>query len=217
MEISAQATTAGNGRTRNPRGEGARLRDEIVQAALRLIDRAGAEAVTLRAVARAAGISAPSIYGHFENREDILDAVIQQCFTELADELVAARDECEDPVERLQAGCEAYLAFAARRPHRYSLLFREPDPEDGTPFGEAGDKGAAAFATLVDGITACIAAGRSASTDPFNDAVALWSGLHGYASLSAAQCRFPWPAREDTLERIVRGLARVDAVSRPAQ
>ena len=70
-------------RDRNRRGEGGRLREEILQAATDLLERGGnAEAVTLRAIAREVGISAPSIYGHFEDREAIVSAVIDNAFSD---------------------------------------------------------------------------------------------------------------------------------------
>ena len=75
-------------RTRNRRGEGARLREDILAAATALLDELGTEeAVTLRAVARRAGITAPSIYSHFPDRQAILLAVVRDAFTELTETL----------------------------------------------------------------------------------------------------------------------------------
>ncbi len=194
-------------RKRNLRGQGTRLREEIEAAALRLVD-AGADPITLRAVAREAGISAPSIYDHFGDLEEIVSAVVDRCFTELTATVTAARDRREDPVERLEAGCGAYLAFAVRQPRRYALLFvRERDPDPAA--GASPATGATAFATLVDGIAACAAAGASLSQDPFGDAVALWSAMHGYASLRMTQKGFPWPEEQATLQRIIHRLARI--------
>ena len=69
------------------------LRGEILSAAAQILDATGDEnAVTLRAVARAAGISAPSIYAHFPNRQAILLALVQDAFNDLTDHLRAAAD-----------------------------------------------------------------------------------------------------------------------------
>jgi AcrR family transcriptional regulator len=195
-------------RQRNARGQGGRLREEIVRAALRLIDAGGAEAVTLRAVAREAGISAPSIYDHFDDLEQILGAVVGQCFVDLTTEIRAAGDGVTDPVQRLEAGCRAYLGYGARHPQRYELLFSRERPSDAA-MGEAAASSAAAFATLQDSISDCAAHGRSASTDPFADAVALWSGLHGYARLHTTHSAFPWPPSDDTIHRLIHGLGRI--------
>src|SRR3954463_15653040 len=93
-------------RTRNRRGEGARLRDDIVAGAVALLDETGDErAVTLRAVARRVGITAPSIYRHFADQPGIMLAVVQQAFEELDAELHRARDGADDPLSRLFAVC----------------------------------------------------------------------------------------------------------------
>ena len=183
-----------------------------MEAATRLVDANGAEAVTLRAVAREVGISAPSIYDHFDDRDQILNAVIQRCFAELTADITTARDGVtDDPVDRLSAGCDAYLRFAERQPQRYALLFRRPNPRDEAAYGAQDDAGAVAFGTLVEGIADCAAAERSTSAEPFNDATALWAALHGYASLRTAQTAFPWPDHQDTLTRIIYGLAHITA------
>src|SRR4051795_7365743 len=99
-------------RPRNRRGEGAKLREEILQAAARLLEESGREdAVTLRAVARAVGISAPSIYAHFDAREQILDAVVAEAFEDLSEAISAAIEQQTDTVRRFEAGVRAYVDF----------------------------------------------------------------------------------------------------------
>src|SRR5258708_27633091 len=82
----AQPSAAVRKRHRNPRGQGARLTEDIVSGALALIERTGsAEAVTLRAVAREDGIATPSIYPHFPYRGAVLMAVVTRVFDELTE------------------------------------------------------------------------------------------------------------------------------------
>lgn len=200
-------------RTRNRRGEGDRLRQDIVAAAAELLETAGDEAaVTLRAIARKVGITAPSIYAHFADREEILSAVVAGTFPALVARLHAAAGAERDPVARLRAGCAAYLDFAAEQPHRYRVLFqRRPAP--GTADIPAADRslnrmsGADAFAWLVDAITDCVRAGRSATPAPVDSAVQLWVALHGFATLRAAANDFPWPDPGALLDDLTRRLA----------
>ncbi len=199
-------------RTRNRRGEGQKLRGEILAAAERILERSGGEdAVTLRAIGREVGIAAPSIYAHFGSRDDIVAAVISAAFGDLETALTEREVEEEaDPVDRLRAGCAAYLRFARERPQRYRILFHNRRP----PALEAGVAveqmlGYKAFSVLVNRIAACVAAGRSRSDDPFTDATALWVALHGYATLRSSIPNFPWPAEEELPERLVRELAKV--------
>jgi AcrR family transcriptional regulator len=87
-----------------------------VSAALALIERTGShEAVTLRAVAREVGIAAPSIYAHFPDRDAIVMAVVVRIFDQLTEAIEQGMSSAgEDPVGRLVAGCEAYVARASR-------------------------------------------------------------------------------------------------------
>ena len=199
-------------RPRNPRGEGGKLRADILNAAAGLIEDSGTpEAVTLRAVARRVGISAPSIYAHFPDRDAILLALIEQAFAELAQAVNAAIAEESDPVARLRLGCQAYLRFARERPQPYRIMFQEAHPASDLAPDGSENLGTEAFAILVDCIGQCAAAGRSSSTDPFADAAAVWVAMHGYALLNAGLPDFPWPAPEAMFDRIVLRLAGVSA------
>lgn len=212
-----EAAGAAPRRQRNARGQGSKLTAEIVDGALALIDRTGtAESVTLRAVAREIGIAAPSIYGHFDDRDAILLAVVGRLFDEL---LAAIHDAVNsapaDPVERLVAGCQAYVHWGLGNSSRYSVLFQSR----WTELGRAGEYckpvaiapgwqpvpefGAEAFAQLVNAVEACVQAGVSGSTDVVATGTALWVALHGTVTLRTTLPRFPWP---EPVGEFVRGL-----------
>lgn len=162
------------------------------------------EAVTLRAVAREAGITPMSIYTHFSDRDAILAEVLKESLRELAATLTARDDAIDDPVERLLARCAAYVTFARERPQRHTLF-------DAVSHGtlaprEAGE----AFGLFVSGVKDCMAAGQSRSVDPFADATAVWVAVHGYGALRAHHPDFPWPQDEPSWTRdVVRRLARI--------
>jgi AcrR family transcriptional regulator len=207
-------------RQRNARGQGARLADDIVAGALALIERTGSEeAVTLRAVAREIGIAAPSIYAHFADRDAILMAVVLRVFDELREAIeLGTAAAGPDPVRRLLAGCEAYLAYGLEHPARYRVLFaqRAMSPEEyckPVPLGPDGrpvmEFGAEAFMLLVQAIEDCAAAGASASTDAAADATAVWVALHGAVTLRTALPGFPWPGLPAFARQLVLPLARV--------
>jgi AcrR family transcriptional regulator len=201
-------------RERNRRGQGGRLRADIVTAAAELLDEAGNEqAVTLRAVARRIGIAAPSIYAHFPDRQAIMLAVVQDAFAELTEALRATTDAetgtdsagGEGAVARLHAACAAYLDFAATRPQRYRVMFgglwnggAAVDNAE-VSAAEVTELGQEALAVLVAALDACVAAGSSTS--------ALWLGLHGLAHQRSVAAGFPWPA--DIAERLIASLAHL--------
>ncbi|WP_262059763.1 TetR/AcrR family transcriptional regulator [Streptomyces sp. STR69] len=99
----------GTARARNRRGEGGRLRDDIVAAAVELLEETGDESsVTLRSIARRVGVAAPSIYRHFPDQPSIMLAVVQQAFAMLETELRSALDAADGGArERLFAVCGA--------------------------------------------------------------------------------------------------------------
>jgi AcrR family transcriptional regulator len=203
-------------RERNRRGEGSRLREDILAAATELLEQTGSEeAVTLRAVARQVGISAPSIYAHFADREAIVDAIVNDAFSDFNAAIATATEAAVTagggPRARLRAGCAAYLEFAAERPNRYKLLFARQDLL-GDHWEEVPAVRLESFGQLVDSVQACIDAGISASEDPRRDAAAIWVALHGFATLHSAWPGFPWPGADTMLNRIVDGLAQLNDV-----
>ena len=174
----------------------------------------------MRAVARAVGIAAPSIYAHFPDREAILDQLCSDGFAQFRATLEAAVALFSDPVDRLFAGCRAYLSYSADHPQRYQALFNFPEartrqrPVDADSLAE----GLAALNVLVEGIADCARAGRSASKDHFADAVSIWVALHGLATLLAdAAPTFPWPDQDQLVTAIVGRLAQLDTGPAEAQ
>jgi AcrR family transcriptional regulator len=203
---------------RNRRGEGGRLREGIVDAASALLDETGDErAITLRSVARRAGIAAPSIYPHFPDQPAIMLAVVRREFAQLETHLRdVVREAGDDPREQLLATCSAYLAFAQDHPGRYRTMF------GGLWMPTLGDNslteqdfetlGQEALQVLVDVLAACVAAGQCTVTDPPHDAVVLWLGLHGLAHQRTVSRGFPWPAQDiaDAMITRLTGLVPLD-------
>jgi AcrR family transcriptional regulator len=207
-------------RRRNARGHGSALSDDIVSGALALIERTGSsEAVTLRAVAREVGIAAPSIYAHFADRDAIVMALVVRIFKELRAAIEAGVASEGDPVERLVAGCQAYVRFGLSNPARYGVLFSEervPDSLHCTPvmIGPDGRPilqfGAECFALLVDALEQCVKQGASTSSDVVTSATAVWVAMHGAVSLAIVLPEFPWPSEQPFIRQLVVALAGID-------
>jgi len=200
-------------RQRNPRGEGNRLRSEIVEATIRLVD-AGIERLTLRAIAREAGITGPSIYDHFPDVKSIRNEVIRSCYEDLVARIHQAQQGVADPVGRLEATCLSYTSYGADFPHRYALLFRaERDQDEKLAVGQTG---AAALQTLVDGIASCREAGRSTSTDPYDDALAVWTAIHGLTTLRSSRPHFARLHSDELLRSVIHRLACITSPPQPS-
>ena len=179
-------------RRRNRRGEGDRLREEIITAASQIIGETGDDtALTLRGVARRLGIAAPSIYRHFTDVDELKMAVVQRAFADFAQARDAASGDGDDPAARLLARCRAYLRFALANPGPYRYLFSQHAPT-GDPDRPPVDL--PTFQTLAASISRCQQAGLArASDDPQWLAAQVWAALHGLVLLRLNAPGFPWP------------------------
>lgn len=194
------------GRTRNRKGEGARLRADLVDAATGVLAETGDEAgLSLRAVARRAGVSSPALYLHFADKDALLAAVLTARFARLGQAIGEAVTAAGgDPADQLRAGCRAYVDLAVADPGTYRVLFGGRSAAD--LGGDVRDQTMAPFRALVDGIATAQAAGAVRRGDPFRLAVTVWAGLHGIATLRLARPRFPWPDAADLVDDVLEGL-----------
>jgi AcrR family transcriptional regulator len=100
------------------------LRGTILAAATDLLAEVGKrEAVSVRAVAERVGVTTPSIYLHFKDKDDLLDAVCASVFESLGAALQEAAAQASTPLERLLAQGRAYVRFALDKPEHYRLAF----------------------------------------------------------------------------------------------
>lgn len=192
-------------RSRARRGEGARLRAEILEAAERLlIDTGDESAVSIRAVATAVGVTAPSIYLHFADRNELIFAVVEEQFRHLDDAMEQAVVGVSDPWERVQRRGRAYVDFGLRNPEHYRILFTSR--ADCTPerFMDERLVSASAFGHLVEDLQAAVVAGQLDVADAALVASGLWMMVHGITSLLIAKPDFPWPDREQLIEHVLQ-------------
>jgi AcrR family transcriptional regulator len=158
------------------------LREALLSASLRLIEAEGIGAVSLRKVAREAGVSPGAPYHHFADRGALLAALSAQGFRLLGEDMAAARAGTGSPVQALSAALRAYVAFAGEHPAYFRLMFR---PELSGWHKDPALKAAIhdAERQLDETVAGCVQAGviPAAQADPL--AVLAWSMAHGLASL----------------------------------
>ena len=154
----------------------------LVRAAEEILEKQGVGALTLREVARKAGVSHNAPYHHFRDRGSLLAALAEEGFAELAREMAEARAKAPDARTRLEACGLAYVRFALRSPARFKLMFR---PELAAPSEEGAVARASnpALQTLAGAIEEAQAAGLAPPGDPMPLVLANWSAVHGLASL----------------------------------
>jgi AcrR family transcriptional regulator len=209
-------------RSRNLRGEGDRLRLEIIDAAIRLLSRlAPEEPFSLRAVAKEAGVAAPSVYIHFDDRNILLLAVLEELFKEQ----IAVRDAADAEAgsrggtawDRLLARSLAGVRLGLQRPGHYKVLF------EGRVVPQLDDPRAATFGRpllqrsveLIRQITVKTSVART-SNDPERLALLLWSGLHGIVSLRINKPTLDWPDADELAEQIAHAIIQPGRISTKA-
>jgi AcrR family transcriptional regulator len=150
------------------------LRAACLRAAMELLEESGATALSLRAVARQAGVSPAAPYRHYANREALISAVAAVGYRELAEHLAAVHPEPANP-DDLAAVAVAYVQFALQRPAIFRVMFGEPcDPD-------SNDRVAAVNA--ISAYVEAIVQRCFPKADPEALSTAIWALVHGLAFL----------------------------------
>jgi AcrR family transcriptional regulator len=158
------------------------LREALLDVCLKLIETEGIGAVSLRRVAREAGVSPGAPYHHFADRAALLSALAAQGYVALAGDFAAVRAAADSPVRELTALIDTYLSFALRQPAYFRLMVR---PELHEPDKNPETKAAmhAAERHLQDAVQDCVAAGVIPAERAEALELTVWSIGHGLASL----------------------------------
>ena len=156
------------------------MRRTVLDASLELIEAEGLAALSMREVARRAGVSHQAPYHHFGDREGILAALAADGFAQLHNDMQKAIAGAKSPTRRLEAVGNAYIEFALKRPGYFKIMFRSELVEMDR-FDELRARADAAFALLTS-IVEPTARSRGAK-DPLVLSVAAWSIAHGLATL----------------------------------
>jgi AcrR family transcriptional regulator len=178
------------------------LRQEIMDAARDLFVEEGYENVSMRKIADRIEYSPTAIYLHFKDKSELLKSICTATFEGLAAALegISAKSQTGkyDPVELLKKGLHIYVNFGLAHPNHYQLTFLSPheDPRPEDPICMQ------AFEYLVEGVTACIAAGRFRSNAQ-ELSQALWAAVHGVTSLLIQHPGFPFVARKKLVNRVI--------------
>jgi AcrR family transcriptional regulator len=195
-------------RARARRGEGERLRADILQAAERLLFKTGdADAVSIRAVAEAVGVTPPSIYLHFADKTDLIFQICQQHLERFHEHMRSAVEGIEDPVAWLETIGRAYIRWGLDNPEHYRILFMSKptevpehvDKQDVIMSGVLGDVLAIATKAVDEG---------KLTGDPALIGYGTWAAAHGLTSLLISCPDMPWPdvdqLRDALLDRVHR-------------
>ncbi|HLH82658.1 MAG TPA: TetR/AcrR family transcriptional regulator [Trebonia sp.] len=163
-------------------GEGGSLRDRLLTVAGDLLDAEGVGAVTLREIARRAGVSHGAPLRHFPSLANLLAHVSAGGFRRLSDAMVAgAAGHGLSARDRLAGAARAYCRFGLDRPGLLTLMFRWDLVDLSEP--ELAAASHETFGRLTEMVAAAQAEGWQPGSDPKRLAGAVWSAVHGLVSL----------------------------------
>ena len=155
--------------------------------------------MSVRAIAEAVGVTPPSIYLHFDDKDALIYAVCELQFAKLDKVIEAAVAGVQDPVECLRRRGRAYIEFGVRHPEHYRILLMGKADITRDDFETGNVPGISSFLALVANVQACIDAGAFAARDPMLVACGLWSTVHGITSLRITMPGFPVVHSSDEL------------------
>lgn len=154
------------------------LRQEILDTARALLNDVGASGLSMREVARRAGVTHQAPYHHFGDRESILAELVADGFRTLGQDLAQANTLAAHNLRgAVMASGRAYIDFALRNPGVFRIMFR-PETCDPTRFPAVQAAGQAAQATLIELVSMV----HGTQTSPALCMV-YWAHVHGMASL----------------------------------
>jgi AcrR family transcriptional regulator len=197
------------------------LRERISQAAKELYLREGLEGFSMRRVAEMVGVSAPAIYRHYQNKDELLNEIIIEGL-KILDTYLRPALSAKTPYERLLQLLEGYLNFAVEQPKYFDFAFITPSSGIDRFPAELAKHDWTTFTSAVGQIYQCLEQGVLKKDDPIETAITLWAEVHGLVSLYRVQ-RFGqsldtfrqiyWRA----VRRILQGLREEGALTEVSQ
>ena len=202
------------------------VKNALIDAAMALIERNEANAISLRRLAKEVGVTPSAVYNHFADRDSLMMAIKVRLYKELNQFFDAQVSRTEDPEQALLEVCFAYFHFSQQQPARFMFLFSSTLPlECSTPeFIEVSCHSLVRSRKLVYRVFEKYNVSCS-EEDVVNTTLLIWSQLHGIVllrnsgSIPAAVAYQDWPSscglnEEREVETLIRNHVKmtVDAI-----
>jgi AcrR family transcriptional regulator len=184
--------------------------ERISQAALAILEAEGPEAVSMRRVADAVGITPMAIYHHFSNRQALLNTITDEQFATFLS-YIEARPMHGSPEAQLVSAMEAYIDYAVDRPRIFDYVFSQPRPGARRYPDDFRARRSPTLNPIADAVRAAMRDGLLEKDDVWEVALELWALTHGYVALYRAG-RFNLTEKEfralvrRALRRLIHGL-----------
>jgi AcrR family transcriptional regulator len=170
-----------------PRVSGPDLRRAILDTTRHLLVEEGYNQLSMRKIARAVGCSATSIYLHFDSKDALFHALIDEGMERLYAQLLAAQASGGTPLNRLEAMCRQYMAFGIQNPEYYEVMFTLHAERMARYPAAKYRRARRSLETFAEVLEDAAAEGLVDITDKRIAASILWTSLHGAVTLMIAR------------------------------
>ncbi len=186
-------------------------RNRICDATRSIIANDGVAGLSMRRIAAEVGVSATAIYRHFEDKNALVRAVVDEGFSLLEQRL---RRACKGQAgtRSILAILDGYVDFALAHPNYYDVMFLVPRQDVRRYPDDFQRRESTSFNLLRDLVSEAIAGGDFKSDDSLETALTLWSHVHGFVSLYRCGRFGDHPVRfrkacRRSVQRLIDGLA----------
>ena len=159
------------------------LRDQILETSRHLLIKSGYKQLSMRKIARSIGVTATSIYLHFDSKDHLLHALIEEAIEDLNDRLEAVVSSSNNVIERLRMLAEAYIEYALENPEQYSIIYLVPSEDMERYPKEKFRKARKGYEIVAQTIEEGVEAGFIEEPEPRMAAYVFWAQLHGALSV----------------------------------
>ncbi len=163
--------------------EGKSLKERIIDASRKVLLSDGYRNFSLRKIAREIGVSATSIYLHFENKDDLVHSLMEKAIERLNTQLEAQIDSEEDPITKLEALAHEYVDFALNHPREYQVIYLISSDEMTRYPKEKFRKARRGYEIVISVFEQGVESGLIAEEKPRIAAYTFWAQLHGVMSV----------------------------------
>lgn len=159
------------------------LRDKILETSRHLLYEEGHKALSMRKIAKMVGVSATSIYLHFENKDHLLHTLIEESVEELSRAIEHSALPEKDTIERLKSIIDHYVDFALSNPEKYQIIYTVRSDAMARYPKEKFRKARRCYEHLVKTIEEGVQKEIMEVDEPVVAAYSIWAQLHGVVSV----------------------------------
>lgn len=164
-----------------------KLKQRIIKAARQVLLAEGYRSFSLRKIARVIGVSATSIYLHFENKDDLVHTLMEQAISRLNNQLENEVPKHEDPISKLEALAHEYVSFALNYPREYQVIYLISSDEMTRYPKDKFRKARRGYEIVTEVLKEGVKSGLISESQPRMAAYTFWAQLHGVMSVVLSQ------------------------------